>query len=366
MSEDLPDGVGPEEEAQQQQPQQQQPQQQEQELNLDGRAEPEVQASSGETAHVNRIQSHHNEVHVGDPGSTPEEFINELLSTPEEQLIPWEECYLPSRGIYYDWPDGVVMVKAMGQTAEKILATQRLAQSGQSIDYLFRNCCKFPDGFDPADLLLGDRVFLLYFLRGITYGNMYEFMITCPNQNCQATNTHQYDLNELAGTIVWADPSLGKEPFRVDLPYLSSATGRDVWVGVRFLRAADSNDMLAKRKMRRKMFARPGGVRSRQQRQQQQRQQQQQQIDETITENLEKIVVSVMGVSDPMQVRSFISRLHSQDTTAIREWLRVNTPGIDNTIVVECPECGHEFTTELPITESFFRPAKTGGVRENV
>jgi len=354
MTEDLPDGTAPLEE----------------ELRLDGKPEPKSTADTASgvddpDSSINRMESHATEVHVGNPGSTSEEFLNELMNIPEEQLIPWEECHLPSRGAYYDWPDGVVMVKAMGQSAEKILATQRLAQSGQSIDYLFRNCCKFPDGFDPADLLLGDRVFLLYFLRGITYGNIYEFMITCPNQDCGTTNSHKYDLNELAGTIVWADQSLGGEPFRVDLPYLSKTTNREVWVGVRFLRAVDANDMLAKRKVRKKIFARPGGVRSRAN-QQQQQQQQMQQLDETISENMEKIIVSVMGVSDPFQIRTFISRMHSQDTTTVREWLRLHTPGIDNTIVIDCPDCNNEFTTELPITESFFRPADPGGVRKSI
>jgi len=345
MTDDLPDGAAPPEE----------------ELNIDGHTEPVINPDAPK-ATINSMAAHATNIQIGKPGASPEEFIDELLQIPDEQLIPWEECYIPSRGIYYGWPEGVVMVKAMGQAAEKVLATQRLAQSGQSIDYLFRACCQFPNGFDPSDLLLGDRVFLLYFLRGITYGNIYEFAVTCPDQNCQAVNTHKYDLNELAGTIVWANNGLGGEPFRVDLPYLSKTTGREVWVGVRFLRAADASDMIAKRKMRKKMFARPGGARSRMtpRQNQQNRQQEQQQLDDTISENMEKIIVSVMGVQDPFTIRSFISKMHSQDTTAVREWLRENTPGIDNTIQVECPDCNTEFTTELPITESFFRPAKSG------
>ena len=348
MTNDLPDGTAPIEE----------------ELNIGGRSDPTPISDASKK--INQMESHISSLQVGRPGGTPEEFLTDLLNIPEEQLIPWEECHIPSRGLYYGWPDGVVMVKAMGQAAEKILATQRLAQSGQSIDYLFRSCCQFPNGFDPSDLLLGDRVFLLYFLRGITYGNMYEFMVTCPNQECQAVNTHRYDLNELAGTIVWANPSLGTEPFRVDLPYLSQATKREVWVGVRFLRAVDANDMLAKRKLRKKMFVKPGGARSRMQNQQQQQQQQMQQLDETVSENMEKFIVSIMGVTDPFQIRNFISRMHSQDTTTVREWLREHTPGIDNTISVECPNCNNEFTTELPITESFFRPAKPRGAREGL
>lgn len=301
------------------------------------------------------------------PGQTNDQFVDALLRTPDEQFLKWEECWLPSKGLYYNWPDGMVKVKPMGTQADKILATERLAQSGQSMDYLFREHVKFPDGFDPLDLLLGDRIFLLYFLRGITHGNLYEFAVTCPNKACGAVSTHTYDLNELASTITWARPELGREPFKVVLPYMSAAFKREVWVGVRYLRASDANAMLAMRKTRNKLVARPGqSVRNQPRRMSdlaggvdQRAQSQNQQLDETVNQNLEKIIVSVMGVQDPFSIRGLVQKLHAQDTAAIREWLKENTPGIDNTVSVTCPECGHEFTVELPITESFFRPAKS-------
>ncbi len=344
----------------------------EEELDLNGSAppgkpptKPGAQADSEPLNHIETVVPDLRELVT--PGQTNEDFVNSLLHAPEEKLIPWEECYLPSQGRFYGWPDGLVHVRAMGQTAEKVLGTQRLSQSGQSIDYLFRECVKFPLNFVPEDLLLGDRIFLLYFLRGITHGNMYEFAITCPNQNCNAVSTHQYDLNELAATIVSPKPGVS-EPAKVVLPWLTKATGRETWVSVRFLRAADANDMLAKRKARKKMFAQPGGVKTRPSRMSDMRgggansraqASQNQQLDDTISQNLEKIIVNIMGVGDIFTVRSFIDKMHAQDTAAVREWLRENTPGIDNTVTVTCPECSNEFTVELPITESFFRPAKS-------
>lgn len=291
--------------------------------------------------------------------SSNEEFLRKIIELPEDKLIPWEECTLPSKGIYYGWPDGVVMVKAMGQTAEKVLATQRLAQSGQSIDYLFRECCKFPLGFDPADLLLGDRVFLLYFLRGITHGNMYEFMIGCPN--CDTSSTHKYDLNDLASTITWADASVGREPFKIILPYMSKVTGREVYVGVRFLRASDANEILSQRKFRKQAFTKPGSsVRSGNLTPSQRNKQKSDNttLDDSLTENMEKMIVSVMGVTDQIAIRSFVQKLHSTDTSTIREWIREHSPGIDTTVIITCPSCDHEFKAELPISESFFRPVK--------
>jgi len=332
----------------------------EQEISLTGGPIPKADNKANANHPVNEMNAHVADLSSATDSSSPEEFLRKLLSTPDDQLIPWEECVLPSRGLYYGWADGSIYVRAMGQAAEKVLATQRLAQSGQSIDYLFRECVRFPAGFQPEDLLIGDRTFLLYFLRGITHGNMYEFAVTCSNDECGKTSTHTYDLNELASTIQWADPSLGSEPFRIDLPYLSKATNREVYVSVKMLRGGDINDILNRRKTKKKMFARPGGIKTRGRNPFVDRQSNAQEIDDTLSENLEKLIVNVMGISDPLMMRQFISKMHAQDTATVREWLKDHTPGIDTTITVTCPECSSEFTIELPITEGFFRPTKSG------
>lgn len=334
----------------------------EQEIDIGGSSIPSSNPqdpNSKPSAPINTIKaSQGNLQDAAIPGESVEDLIKRVLEAPLEKLIPWEECVVPSRGFYYGWSDGVVQVKAMGQTAEKILATQRLAQSGQSLDYLFRECCRFPDGFEPADLLLGDQTFLLYYLRGITHGNEYEFMVTCPNTNCASVSTHTYNLNDLASTITWAKEELGPEPFKVVLPYTSQALGREFWVGVRFLRSRDSSDVIARRKSKKKMTARPG-VRTRNAVNVHDQLAQRDVIDESISQSMEKIVVNIMGVSNVFEVRLLLSRLQAQDTAAIREWLRENTPGIDNTVILTCPDCMQEFTVELPITESFFRPTKS-------
>jgi hypothetical protein len=280
-------------------------------------------------------------------------ILDAILKTPEDQLIPWEECALPSNGMYYGWADGVVKVRAMGQTAEKVLATQRLAASGQSIEYLFRECVKFPDEFDPIDLLIGDRIYLLYYIRGITYGNMYEFAYTCPNTECSVISTHAYDLNELSNTVIPSKPEMGFEPFKIQLPYLSKVTGSDVYVGIRFLRAGDANEILNKKKSIRNANQARSSKKN-----PFERKRKQDDLDETITENLEKLIVHVMGSTDQAKIKAFVGKLHAQDTATIREWMKDNTPGIDSSIELECPECAQQFSIELPITETFFRPAK--------
>lgn len=286
------------------------------------------------------------------PEQTPEmKLLEKVISMPEDQVLPWEAVTLPSEGLYYDGavPGGRVEVRPMGLFADKILATQRLAQSGKSLDWLFKKCVRFPDGkFDPLNLLAGDRIFLLYYLRGITHGNDYEFVVKCTNEECGIANTSNYDLNELYKTVVKPSATLGIEPFKVSLPYLSNMTKADFWVKVRLLRGYDMQNMLTTRKtakriqnVGRNQQPRPMGGES---------------IDETLEDNLNMLIVEAMGSTDKRQIRELVSRMHASDTAAIREFLRDNSPGIDTSIMVTCSTCGNEMRMELPITEQFFRP----------
>ncbi len=278
------------------------------------------------------------------PGMAPGDVLDAILAKDSEDIIPWEECTLPSRGVYYNGkiPGGVVEARAMGIYADKILATARLAKTGKSLDWLFRKCVKFPaKDFDPLDLLAGDRIFLLYFLRGITHGNEYDFMITCTNQDCKKVSEHEYDLHKLFGSVKLPNQDLGPEPFKVVLPYLSEVTNNEFWVKVRLIRGRDTMSMLGVQGKGVKRA--PGGDQS---------------LDETLEQNLNLVIVDAMGSTDPRKIKNLVDRMHSRDTATIREFLRENSPGIDTNITVEC-ECGHEMTVDLPITESFFRPKRS-------
>lgn len=311
-----------------------------------------------------KTQAPTNDESLFKPGMSNDELVGALIDMPEEKLIPWELCDLPSGGRFYKdasnnhWPDGFVRVRAMTQTAEKVLATQRLIESGQAIDYLLKECCQFPTGFEPVDLLISDRTFLLYYIRGITHGNDYEFAVDCPNSDCNKKSIHEYDLNQLASTITRPDPSLGDEPFKIVLPYMSKVAGKEIWVHVRFLRGTDVHNLVSKRKLKQRTIVKPGAQQNPFQRRRQQVQESSVIIDQSLTDILSKNIVSVMGVQDPRVISQFVGKMHATDSGTIREWLRDNTPGIDTTVAISCPHCGQEYTVELPISETFFRPAQ--------
>lgn len=295
------------------------------------------------------------------PATTAEQDImDRALSMSEDQVLPWEDVVLPSQGLYYDGavPGGRVQVRPMGLFADKILATQRLAASGKSLDWLFRKCVKFPDGkFDPINLLAGDRIFLLYYLRGITHGNTYEYIVKCSNEACGQSNTSEYDLNELSKTIIRPKDTLGTEPFKVSLPHMSKIMKTDFWVKVRFLRGYDMQAMLTGKKVFKKIQNTGKNV-------EKGTAAMPESIDETIEDNLNMLIIEAMGYTDRVKIKTLVSKLHASDTAAIRDFLKDNSPGIDTTISVTCPNCDNEMRMELPITESFFRPTTTGRNRE--
>lgn len=282
-----------------------------------------------------------------------QDLLDKVLSMSQDELHPWEDVILPSQGLYYDGavPGGKVQVRPMTLQEDKILATQRLAQSGKSLDIIFKKCLKFPTpDFDPINLLAGDRVFLLYYLRGITHGNEYEFIVRCPNEECGQATTDIYDFNNLASTIKRPNPDL-TEPFKVVLPFLSKKVGQEFWVKVRLLRGYDMQAMMNQKKVVRKLQGGRPIVSS-------------ESVDDTLEENLNMLIVEAMGHKDKTKIEQLVGRLHASDTATIREFIRENTPGIDTSITIKCSACGNEVQMELPITESFFRPTKRGSTRE--
>lgn len=287
------------------------------------------------------------------------DILDFIISKKPEDFLPWEKVTLPSMGYFYDGkiPGGVVEVRPMGLVTDKILATSRLAQSGQSIDYLYKNCVRFPTEFDPLDLLQGDRTFLLWYLRGITHGNVYEFTVTCSNESCKRASVHEYDLNKLAETV--QSPKVTSEPIKIQLEHFSKLIGKDVWAEARFLRGRDLSIIIQSQQNKQRI---QGGV-ARNAKTGAPMSEQSDSLDSSVEENLNLIIVSINGNKDRMKISNALTRMSSADTATIREVLRQNEPGIDTNILITCPDCQNEMKLSLPFTESFFRPTDSRRVR---
>lgn len=296
------------------------------------------------------------------PDMTPEQVAG-IVSAHASGVFPWEDVTLPSLGLYYGWGEGTMQVRPFSGTIERHLANQRLALTGKTLDLIFSTCCKFPDGFDASDLISGDYIFLLYYLRGITHGPLYEFVATCPY--CKGTFTSAFNLQELMDTVTWGNPALGPEPFKITLPVLSQSFGQPIWVEIRHLRSKDASNIL---RLQRAKNTAIGGRAHVQRRGGGPPLPQTQTIDsdDVLENNLESLVVTFMGDPDRGKITNVIGQAHLADRNAIRDWLDNNMPGISTVVSVACTKCDKDFLIPLPITPSFFRPEAASGIREGV
>lgn len=274
------------------------------------------------------------------------ELVKKLLE--KQQGGPqFEEVVLPSLGLYYGenkWspvpiPEGKLKIRAWTVEEEKIMNTQRYLRTNKAIDMVFDRCCQFPDGFKADDLLIGDRAYLLFAFRGVSYGNNYTFSLECTNEDCKMTSPHDYDLNIISNQVTWADKEKAKsEPIMVRLPDASEKVDQDFYVGFRFQRHKDIKSMDLRKK------SRNYGTRGKDSG-----------PDDTIVQELLQTVVQVDGIEDPGTIAGVINSLSVKDISYLRAKITDLTPGVVPQASVECPHCGNNMEVDLPITESFFR-----------
>lgn len=287
------------------------------------------------------------------PNSKPQQSINPLDALRNSQTADWEPVDLPSLGVYYDsWETGMVQVKPMGIEAEKAFANRRKLANGSSVSNMLDECVILQNGMSTDELLIGDRTFLFYYIRGLTFGADYEFITTC--KYCDHKFTAIYDMSELWSTrkAPMIDPQTGEylqEPFRLVLPDLSERLGVDINIGLRLLRHYDIANISKSintrfgevRAHNRGMTKNPADV----------------PIDpaDQISQNLKMVITDVAGDDSEEAKDLLLSRITSVDTGAIRDFLKDITPGIDVMVEIPCPECGEVSVIELPITDSYFR-----------
>jgi hypothetical protein len=102
-------------------------------------------------------------------------------TTGDTSGVPSERVELPSRGLVYpaNHPakQGWIMVRPITTAEEEILATERFAKMGTTIDMILSRCI-VTRGINTLDLVSGDRTHLLFYLRAISYGPEYSFVAT--------------------------------------------------------------------------------------------------------------------------------------------------------------------------------------------
>ena len=249
---------------------------------------------------------------------------------------PAEKVLLPSKGLLYkdvtddeDLLQGYIKIRPMTLNEEKILTTTRLVKTGQAIELVFRNCIK--SNIDPRDLLSSDRLFLMFWLRGISYGHQYTFTLRCPSATCGRQFKYTIDISKQP--IKEIDPDIS-EPIELELPKTKAI------IYYRLPRGRDEEQL-------RRLEEKAVGFND---------------IDNTTTERLKILIERIItpdGSELPKeQWDAFLNSLIAYDSAYIRQDMISKDAGIEPIKNVICPYCDEQFEEDIPITVDFFRVSR--------
>lgn len=242
-------------------------------------------------------------------------------------------CVLPSKGQFYPpelVPEGKIELIPMSGRTEKLIAGIRGNNVDEVIDTVLRRC--LITKIDPDEMLITDRLFALMVLRSNSYGEEYNFDITCPH--CEVKGKYTV-LIPSEFPIDFAKEGV-QEPFEVTLP----KTG--LKVSYRLLRGKDSKNIKNYVEAELERYGNKEG-------------------DPAFTYRLALSILTVNGkpFDNILTALQFCEKLPAKDLRYFSTDMEDNTPGILLLVKKECTACGKKIETDMPITAEFFRPKFT-------
>lgn len=244
---------------------------------------------------------------------------NELRIDP---TIAYDVVELPSRGILY--PNGTKSVKVAYLTAsdENILSSPNLVATGNVVDELLKRKVLTRD-IPIEDMLVQDKQAILIFLRNTAFGS--ELKLTLKDPKTNQTFEHTVDLSELTYKEfnLKADEN-GEYPYTMEKSKAS--------ITFKFLTEKEEKELDDIASSWNGLGTAP-----------------------IITKRLEKLIKSVNGNKDPMNIRNFIETLPILDSQNFRKFVAKNKPGVDLTQTVIAPS-GEKVVFTIDFGVEFFRP----------
>jgi len=239
-----------------------------------------------------------------------------------EPTISYDVVELPSRGILYTPKVTAVKVAYLTASDENILTSPNLVASGTVIDELLKRKILTRE-IAVSDLTTEDRQAILIFLRNTAFGSELKMSIRDPKTDERFE--HVVDLSELT----YKDFTL-EEDSNGHYPYFMEKSKKHITF--KFLTQKDEEelDLISKNW---------NGVGS----------------PPIITKRLEKLIKTVEGNPDPMNIRNFIETLPIVDSQEFRKYINKVKPGVDLTQHVIAPS-GEKVTFNIDFGVEFFRP----------
>lgn len=265
---------------------------------------------------------------AGAPIQSREDYVKKDLNYD----IPVESVSLPSLGLIYP-PEhplaGVqeVDIRAMTAKEEDILMNQTYIRKGVMVNELIRSCL-LDKRIDPSTLLSGDQTALMYKVRSLGYGNIYEPKHKCPQ--CETQTKLEIDLDAITiKTLDIAPITQGVNEFEFVLPVTKKR------VRFKFLNSQETKAIVDDVESKRKK----GIVNS-----------------NLITARLMANIISVDGETNRTKISQFAQFMPAKDSLALRRYVDDHEPNVESKVPFKCTNCGHEQDIVMPLTADFFWP----------
>jgi hypothetical protein len=244
---------------------------------------------------------------------------------PDEHKEQYDVIELPSQGILYPNKKSTVKVSYLTTIDENILSSPNIINSGKLIDILLER--KVKDlGFNTKDLLDGDRMAILVFLRSTGLGDKYTQAVVDPNSGKVVSG--EIDLPSLKQKKLDVQPDENGE-FDFVLPQSNYR------IKFRFLTGKDEEEIDLQDET---LMERNGD-----------------EVSQKITLRLERQIMQINDDRDKIKLSAIIKKLSLKDSRALRKYMSDLEPGIDfNTNATI--QGGVEVATFLRIGSNFLWP----------
>jgi hypothetical protein len=247
--------------------------------------------------------------------------------------FPSEEITLPSKGYFYPSENplskGTIELKYPTAREEDILTSKNLLAKGLALDRFMESIIL--DDIDYNTLLLGDKNGIMYASRILAYGPDYEVQINCPSCGEINKNIHVDLAAVQTREFKFEDFKEGQQEFEFTLPASKKK------IVFKLLTHEDEKKIEVELKATKKK--------------------QITNIDPEVTTRLKHAVIEVEGDTSRAVVASFVEKMLSQDSLALRREISRSMPDVDSSFDFECVECGYSDNLDIPLGIGFFWPS---------
>lgn len=223
---------------------------------------------------------------------------------------------VPSNGLYYEGGKSNFMVKYLTYKEEVILANERIMDTEEGIKIVLQNVIM--DDFNIENLLVGDVQAISLFLYSTSFGDKIEMDISCPVCNWkekkeikisqfQPKEIHDVPTNNdrILSTVL----PISKKNIKIKIPTFFEE--------FRFRKETDD----AASHIQKMIF----------------------------------VVEEFDGIVDKEEIVGNILRLQIKDSRYLKNFIDVNTPGVDSRVKHKCVNCKNEFDVRAATGYSFLK-----------